>query len=354
MTELYESDFVDILLQLKVPTFMSTILQSIAPTRDARRTNLPFIPTLNGFSFMHDFGRTFPSLIFWHAHHLLATTQANINPNEFMRMFFLEPIITINNDDFTVNQFFGDLYLQGVNEPRRHTKWIQVLLRQLFNPIVGRRLLQRPSLADVRLHRLNVNTCADINPYTYLFGYSRSNRTNLQPTLADISRYFAETGHKLDISEFLAAVAGPTVLTHSYESVPLPTWHRLPPVPANNNNVPVHETDVTYAGRINFLVHRAAHRGALPACPEQLATVANLYLVDNQAYNPAEAPFKMQLFDEYAHVTPDVLWFSPFDINTSSLTLSLVNGFKIESGDIDGTVVPHPNVLDPLSSNDSQ
>ena len=66
---------------------------------------------------------------------------------------------------------------------------------------------------------------------------------------------------------------------------------------------------MTYAGRINFLVHRAAHRGALPACPEQLATVANLYLVDNQAYNPAEAPFKMQLFDEYeyAHVTPDVL-----------------------------------------------
>jgi len=99
------------------------------------------------------------------------------------------------------------------------------------------------------------------------------------------------------------------VLIHSYEPITLPTWHHLSTVPAENNVSHVTEPANVYAGRVHFLINCQANRGALPVCHADLQPVANLYLVDNQAYDPANHTFPMNTFTEFDHVTPDVLWF---------------------------------------------
>jgi hypothetical protein len=129
LTDQGKTDYFDVLLNCHVPTFMSDLLTEIAPVYDARRTNHLFVPTLAGYSHLHDFGRSLPSSIWFKVHHKLATTSTRTDPDDYQDDVYELPILVLNGQRFDICHYFGTRY--GVN----HDNWLNQDFESFFQSI---------------------------------------------------------------------------------------------------------------------------------------------------------------------------------------------------------------------------
>lgn len=138
---------------------------------------------------------------------------------------------------------------------------------------------------------------------------------------------------------------------HSLWSVTLPTCHMLSPPTVTSPQDTEEMTDSQYAKFVKFLASAPIYKSKLT--PPPLDIDANLYLVGKDPYDASKPPFQYHHFEKHLHTTPDVLWFQPYSKNPSALNHALTLGLLIESGDLDGTVIPLPNIQLSLTENNS-
>ncbi|KAK9871897.1 hypothetical protein WA026_015146 [Henosepilachna vigintioctopunctata] len=144
-------DFSTKLLNCYVPPDLEVLLDALSPTYDPQRRLQLYVPSFAGLSFELNFERCLPPSMLILAYHLLASIRTNSDPEEILLTFYATTILTMDDLTFTPANFFG-AYLDRNQRPTNHINWIKSRFERVFHPVVGRVLLQRPTLAKIHMH----------------------------------------------------------------------------------------------------------------------------------------------------------------------------------------------------------
>ncbi|KAG5871096.1 hypothetical protein JTB14_035793 [Gonioctena quinquepunctata] len=285
------------------------------------------------------------------AHHLLASVRTNSDPETILRTFYATTILDIDRQTYTPANFIGGYY-DIAQRPTSHSNWLSTRFEKVFNPTIGKALLQRPTLAKIRQAPFEYLTAEQIDPYEFLLCYSEDNIEKILELLTDVSSFLKEEAHATKkLGQVLENASGIVILYHSVWSTTMPTWHHLPPPTVSSPQETNEITDSAYSKQIKFLSPAPTFKGTLDPPTDDIDSV--FYLVSKDAYDPTYPPFAYENFDKQRHVYPDVLWFQPYSKSPSALNYALTLGLIKEFGDLDGVTIPLPNIRMSLTENNS-
>lgn len=343
-------DLLNALMEAVVPSHMEPLLSQLVSVHDPNHPDLLYVPNLGSFSWKHDYGRTPPISIMLAAHNAIASSRDNQpNPEAIIRAFYNTVICTVDQTDFTVSNFLGGWY-RHENHDYHHDNWLNQAIEEIFNPIVGRSLTNRPTLKRLTLTPTIHAQNNQINPYSLIFAYNDTNLQTILNLINNLSDFTQKSNRgKRTLLQLSGEAAGITILSHSVEPPTLPTWHQLSnsAAPTDNRN------DTQYAADINFLRPKVIGDGNLTV-PTAEQCLEVLSLVRTANCTAANETFKTEIFDAHKHVTPPVLYFQPYDRSSSTLNYTVTLGIKIESAEFDGVAIPIPNQWDSLIDNNSR
>lgn len=157
------------------------------------------------------------------AHNIIASLRKNQTPNEVLLGFYSTNVCQIAEVNNTVSEFLGGWH-RLENSNRIHPNWINMAIEELFNPVVGRALTNRPSLAKIRVQPVNLGAIENCNPYSALFNMNADNLAALSAMVDNISKFTenAKLGSKT-LLQISGDASGITCLSHSLEPPTLPT-----------------------------------------------------------------------------------------------------------------------------------
>jgi len=344
-------DYLSILLNANIPPFMMPLLSQLAPTTDPRRTLIEFIPSLAGFSLLHDFGRFIPTQTMLTAHHLIATTRSNVDPSDVLLRLYSTTILTSANTTYKIGNLFGTHYNNGTHD-YTHSNWLNLVLESVFNPVVGRALTQKPTFSRIPLTGYSVTADQDVNPYIYALSAQDDNIDVMSDFIRSASRYTkADTSSSVVLGQLLQTISGITILNYSIEPTTLPTWTHLN---VSATHVPTHDaTHANFAVHTQFLHAPPTLNGTIPYPPDFGNTPISLLLMTDTDADPNTSPTIFQEFDGKIHISPTVMYFQPYDVSPSSLAHTITLGIKIELSEIDGFTIPAENPTQSLIDNNS-
>lgn len=146
-------------------------------------------------------------------------------------------------------------------------------------------------------------------------------------------------------------------MTYSIESLCSLTCHKLDVIKTDDTEKSYPSitilSDTEFATKINFLVDGATFTDTFPY-PEDTKTInTDLYRVINQPFDKSTNPIRYNTFNPRMHVAPNVLWFQPYNKSSQSIEISLTAGFKIIQNELDGLIIPLPDISEDLISNNS-
>lgn len=344
-------DYLTKLLDCYIPADLEPLLNAFAPTFDPQRRLQLFVPSFAGFDFALDFGRIVPPSMMILAHHLLASVRTNSDPEVILRTFYSTPIISILDESYTPANFLGG-YFDRNQRPTSHSNWLNSRFEKIFNPVIGRALLQRPTLAKTRIQPFSYPDIDNVDPYEFLLCYSDDNIEKIFEILTDVSSFLhTESSAPRKLGQILENSSGITIMYHSLWSATLPTCHSLSPPTVTSPLETDSLTDAAYSKYVKFMSPAPTFKSKLN--PPSSDIDANFYLVSKDPFDLLNPPFKYESFDRHRHITPDVLWFQPYSKNPSALNYALTLGLLIESGDLDGVTIPLPNIDMSLTENNS-
>jgi hypothetical protein len=346
-------DYFDVLLNCEVPTFLADIISQLAPVYDARRTNHIFVPSLAGYSHSHDFGRLLPPHIWLHAHHLLATVNSRTDPDTYQAIIYDTLITTYGTQTFHIGNFFG------THIGTEHPNWVNQDFEGFFNPLVGRTLTQKPTFSKLHIHPQSYTDYAHFPIYEYFLLADDDNCDTMSSFAGSISACLkAQTKGSTKLGVILASLSGPLIFSHSLEPVTLPTWSGKKIVPAKKDKAALQTpvSDKKFAEDNHFMVAATDHIGDItyPTADALKFMYKSLYRLLKVKFDPASRPNPRVLFDTKTHVTPYVMYFQPYDVNSSSLAHTIICGIKIELAEIDGFTIPSEHPESSLDDNNSQ
>jgi hypothetical protein len=349
MADQGKKDYFDVLLNCHVPTFLADILTELAPVYDARRTNHIFVPSLAGYSHAHDFGRTLPPHIWLIAHHLLATTQTRMDPSDYQALVYEQLVTTYSNQAFRIGNYLGTHY------GSEHPNWVNNDFESFFNPLVGRSLTQKPTFGKLNLIPQEAASFAEFDIYEHFLIADDDNIDVMSNFVGSISAFVASHDPKSPkLGNILASLSGALIFSHSIEPVTLPTWtgHKL----SDSKKLGKQVSDKKFAEEHKFLAKPKTYTGSIkfPGADALNEIFTGLYRLVNSTYDPTATHTPHTLFDPRTHVSPYVLYFQPYDVNSSSIALTIIAGIKIELAEIDGFTVPTEHPESSLDDNNSQ
>lgn len=172
-----------------VPYELELLLTNLAPTNDPQRRLQLFVPSLAAFDFQLDFGRCVPPSMFILAHNLLASTRSNADPETVLRIFYSTQILRNGDVTYIPANFLGG-YFDRNARPTNHSNWLNFRFEKLFNPVIGRALIQRPTLAKTRLVPQFYPDMNALNAYDFLLCYSESNIEKMFEIISYVSSFF--------------------------------------------------------------------------------------------------------------------------------------------------------------------
>jgi hypothetical protein len=338
-------DYFNVLLACKLPTFMSDILQELAPVYDPRRTNHLFVPTLAAYSHSHDFGRAIPPQVFLHCHQYLATANQRSAPTSQQSDIYNLLITTFGTQTFHIGNYFGTSY------GNYHDNWLNSDFEGFFNPIVGRALTQKPTFGKLALTQQTYADHQSMDMYEHFLVCDDDNIDKMSNFMGSISVFFqTQAANSLNLGTTLATLSGSLLFSHSIEPPTLPTWTGMP-IKENASDPKNHKE---FATKHEFLVAAPVHTGTLAWLDDDTNLITGLYRLLQATFAPAQRFDARITFDKTAHVTPYVLYFQPYDVNASSLALTIICGIKIETAELDGFTIPSEHPEDSLDDNNSQ
>lgn len=157
------------------------------------------------------------------------------------------------------------------------------------------------------------------------------------------------------LGTILDQCSGLTIMTHSIESLTLPTWHALPqcvlPTKKDEELNLNPQTDDAYAKTINVLQAAPTYKENFKYDDTDIE--ANLYLVEQRTFAPTENPLSYLIYSENKFRNAQVIWFQPYDKSSQSIELSIPRGLRIVNPSIDGITIPIPHPSINLTKNNS-
>lgn len=119
----YRRDYLNIILGLKVPPFVELLINQLPATYDPQRFLLAFVPSLAGYSFEYDLGRSVTPALMMLAHEILTSVRTNENPVVILCKFYASMLTRVANSNLCVTHFLEAQYLQG-NTAIIHPNWL--------------------------------------------------------------------------------------------------------------------------------------------------------------------------------------------------------------------------------------
>lgn len=344
-------DLLAIIERMPVPPFMEEILMNLMPTSDPRRPGIQFVHSLACYLFKHDYGRAYPIVAFLRAHNLIASRQANVPIEDTMNAFYDSPLIQHNdNTVLYIRNIFG-----ARTEIGTYPSQIVQAVETIFNPVTQRSQSQRPVFSKINTYPLESQANNDINPYIYLLGADDDNVQTVSMFLESMGNILGpQLGCNRTVATTYELATGIGIQSHYYSPISFPTYY--PPHGVQSNNV---ATARQMAEQLGHMTRRPAVTNTIdipiPANDPQLF-VPQIYLRERTAtpYAQARDADPPVLFDTRCHLNPDVVYFNPWDMITSSISYNVVNGLHIETSYIAGFSVPHIDSTKSLVSLNSQ
>jgi hypothetical protein len=386
----YERDpirrrFIDYLMDLPVPDFMSTLLLRLAPTTDERKPNVQFCPSAQGVSLHTHFGKIYPLLFFAQIHETICDTSSSKSKNFIRQSLFSRSILNVttfsatrHHTKFGIHHFLGYLYTLNTSTDNYGSKLNQVF-DSLFNPSLFRDYQKRATLANLSLQTPTYAT-ANINPYDLLF--SISNQTALR-TISEYQTVFDAISPLVqgnvpcskNLASHLTSVSGSNILSHGYSAPALPTYCAPPGTSKSNDpstDLPVDPnplahgypdhliTTDTFASSINFLqkptdttlpVNRILNQpegtcrtdGTHPVRLTNVSWPWNMLHNDDATSNSPDYDTDYIQYNDLEFLYPPVRVMIPHTNDPVDAPLVTLFGMIIESLELDGTTVPVPD-----------
>lgn len=333
------------------------LIEGLATVYEPTRDSVTFIPSYASACYQHDYGRLIPPQLFIIMHNLLAQARTSTPACETLRQLYATTILSIGNAAVTVSNLIGGYFLNG-EETNAHKSWVRELIEQTFCPALSRAHQQRPTFA---LINITPQIYADnlFNIYDLLLAFNEEDFSSNLHFIKTMSSFYDQTTdmQTIPIQFVIEKIAGITTLSHTIETLTLPTWHSLPsPVKELKSASDVKFlTNVSYAKLINFnvLVEYGKETLPYPAPTVPEGFKPNLYMVGPDPYKRDDDPNIYRLFDRNLDTYPDVYFFQPYERNINRASLALTLGLKIVNQEIDSTIVPVPNFNDSLRRNNS-
>lgn len=361
--ETHRQRFTEFLMTLPVPDFISDILVKLTPTVTEHRGNILFVPSAAGFSYAHSFGRFFPLIMFTNIHDTAAETQESTSNTEVLYNYYRSRLYTIlqvisTRSEFAASSahFLGTCF-HHEEELSTYGSKLEQVFEPVFQPLLFRDYPRRQLLSSVSL---TPQTYTDdlMNFYDLMFSASPANFTSLRNTFTSVSGAMKSVIKcPGDLASHFKTFSGLEILRHGYSFYALPTFHHSTLELATTQIDPPHLTSPdVFSSVIRFLRVPAEPETEECAQPISVCTTAKEHDTTSEFVShlnrlSAVAPTKpvpsiendFVTFSEDHHVYPNV-----YVLGTDGSTVNAWNatafGMVIESADIDGTVIPVPNV----------
>nr|QLC36786.1 capsid protein [Sarcosphaera coronaria partitivirus] len=370
----YKAEFLEFLLSLPVPEFLVPILSSFAPTCDETRPNVQFIPSAAGFTYFTHFGTFYPINMFTHIHDLVAEIPANTPRNQVLQQFLRLELYTITAQiprqaNFTAR--LGNLICAGfpasttaAAAPQTYGSRLFQHFSAVFNPVIFRDYQRRSTLASISLRNKTYPT-PHMSFYDLIFSSDRANLSELTIVFRSISS--AMQGN-IKCSSSLAGMfkdqSGTNIMTHAYSVRPLPWYFHSALATDITANAPLTSNLTTvepsaFAISVSFLptfTGTAATNLTQPTMRPAPTAPANVAVTFDSVFNrlhpaaPTTAVNVPDFNDDFvtytdeARLFPRALVLNPSDPSTIDAWKATAYGMVIYTADLDGTVLPVPNV----------
>lgn len=148
-------------------------------------------------------------------------------------------------------------------------------------------------------------------------------------------------------------------MTHSIETIlyVLPTYHKFDVIKSDDTEKTPPAisilSDTDYATKAKFMEAGPSYTKTFLYPQDESTIDTDLYRVENSTFDPDENPIVYELFSARTHVAPHVLWFQPYNKSSQNIELSLTIGLKIIQNELDGIIIPLPNINKDLTTNNS-
>lgn len=355
--------FFNVLLDMPVPQFAENEFLGNQYFNDALAQNLVFCPDYSGMRFLYDFGRFFPSAMFFRLHNMMARLPANTAPANLLRSFYRDICSQVNfgtaaapnNIDVTPNMFLGSV-LNGV----RYGNWLNRRVEQLVNGLAIRPVFTAPTVAALPLHMTARATNDNFNGYLFMSGLSHDNIDSLLQIARSIGNFVKETfPGSLPLRNYTQAGSCESV-RHLIFKAAIPTWStegtRVTDDAAGlalfdpAANLASHNE---YATQINYLIARPpvpAPDGAnasrinevlrAPAAPDANTFGFQVIEVAAPPANTADPVNWLVNSAARSFATPRCIIFDPLESNPSGLARVIISGHIIEGNDTSAVLIP--------------
>lgn len=379
----YREDFAKFLASLPVPDFLSDFLRAFPVVADETRSNVLFVPSAAGFRYKRFFGRFFPVIAFTNLHDVTAEMPSNTPRHDILNETYgriLYSITAMYNGSpafhASLGNFIGFGYTTtGTNRNGHSASRLYQAFESVFNSVLFRDYQRRHTLAAINLVPKTYPT-SYMNVYDLLFSADANNLSELRVVFTSISALFkGNIKSDGDLASFFDNQSGLSILRHGYSELQLPTFHHTQLIADSDSGLehpltatlrPRPRTPAQVATEIGFLVPgnlalSITHEQPAATCDTDRAHPVTLthtgwpFNLLLAARNPRTAPDTDSVtqvphptndfiqFDEEHHVYPRVRVLSPADESTVDAWMATAFGMVIQSFEIDGSVVPHPD-----------
>lgn len=300
--------------------------------------------------------------MFTNIHDLAAETASNTSPAEVLVRYFSRNLYSIRNPRQGVNRFdaspahfLGTFFQSGGNHSSYSSK-LEQMFQAVFNPVLFRDYQRRQTLASVAI-RAQSYPSRFMNFYDLVFSASPANLSEFRVVFQSIaSSMSGNVKCPGDLASFFKSFSGQSILIHGYSTFQLPTWHHSAiTFPTTAFARPSRVSPDDFSSAVRFLRTPAVPTLVAATQPtgvcqtdrtHRVITTFNSALnrlrTDNSATPLPSFADDFVIFDESRHLFPPVYVFEPSG-STVDCWQATAFGMVIESFDIDGTVVAHPN-----------
>lgn len=355
-------NLIDLLVKCCVPEPVIPILEHLMPSSTAFRKRLDFVPTLAAFHIDYDFFRTIPPHAFLASHNCLAREPTNARPLDVLLNWLRTTLITIGTTSYDVNDLLGysDYTAAGTNineELRVYPNWFNTKAIALSMDVTARFNLARPILEEINIFPITVATQSQVNGYQYIFGNSSSSVTYLLNFLEQMSAYFSVVKNSNNmLIHIIDNMSAKDLFKHVIMPPALPTGTITTTIPATATRglIPVRRNTTAFAELAKFLQPHTVNPTTAILQPAANLITTMFYLSRDTAYDATRDPIKYLQFNEDQDVTPESLYFDPFEKNASAHFTTIISGVLIENGEIDGIAIPTADPRSTPAANNSQ
>jgi hypothetical protein len=361
-----QKEFLNFLLSLPLPDFLTPILDQFTISSSPRRNNVVFCPSAAGYSYHHHFGRIFPINFLTVIHDVAAETSSRTDINLVLAEYLDTTLVHISNEtdastpvpfDLRPSNLLATSFkASSTSAATRLNNKFNQMFTSIFNPVLLRALQQKVSLAPVNLSAPTFAT-ATHSPYEFMFSLTKNNIPELRVLLESVAANFKGViSCKSDLAAHYSNLSGTTIFNHGYSTFALPTFHhQTNATPTTSRMKPIAPSD--FAAALNFLqtlTVTASSAAALkrPTCTKSSSDnvdyTHSLLLISDTDFPSDQddiipALSDVHQYDDDYDLYPTVSVFNPFEDSSVDAYLTTLSGKVIESFELAASVVLHPN-----------